>query len=344
MTWLYIPRECTSSPYVPASVDSTSASISPIRRLEASVMWKGKLLPPHSLYAAWRKNVWMKLLSGLTLKRSTARRGVESWIASLRDTRANRSPRPENGGGKTIPDTSGPTSLASSRKFVFGQSSWRTSLGTYRWDLKQSRRSFEDWATALRRVCLRRQKSGRATRGIGCSFWPTAKVVSAGDCSAERRRNTPSLEAETAMWHKPDTVNRKSTRRGTAKPYGLQKDVEMWGTPTTRDHKDGTDPTEKVGTNGLLGRQTPRMMPFLCSRPDPKVSRRGRKSSKLTPTLPPLSRIMRRRLSSIFVEWLMGLPVEYTGFDLSETEWSLYRRRMLGEFSRLVSKFEKDIG
>lgn len=62
----------------------------------------------------------------------------------------------------------------------------------------------------------------------------------------------------------------------------------LWATPTARDHKDGADPSEVVPTNGLLGRQAPRV------------------TGQMSPNTSGL------RLNPRFVEWLMGFPDEWT--------------------------------
>lgn len=65
---------------------------------------------------------------------------------------------------------------------------------------------------------------------------------------------------------------------------------DQWLTPTARDYLDGANPTMKVGTNGLLGRQAPR------------ISVDGKPSYATDPNSP------RRWLNPLFVEWLMGWP------------------------------------
>jgi hypothetical protein len=67
----------------------------------------------------------------------------------------------------------------------------------------------------------------------------------------------------------------------------------IWATPTARDWKDGANPSMKVPTNALLGRQAPRMIGRMC--------RRG-SSLQSKSTIRPL------RLNPCFVAWLMGLP------------------------------------
>ena len=111
-----------------------------------------------------------------------------------------------------------------------------------------------------------RQNAGHRTDETGYSSlrWPTATV---GDSKSSRRRTTT-----TEVMHK-----------GTS----LTDAITIWPTPTARDWKDGANPSDRVPSNGLLGRVAPR---------DP-TSQPG-------------------QLNPDWVERLMGLPrVGWTDFD-----------------------------
>lgn len=133
-------------------------------------------MPPQSLSAAWKKKPWMRHLFGLILEPSTAARGVARWIASLPVSPASRSPAPAGGGASATPGTSGLTSGESSARSARGCASSRTSAPTYERALSGSTMIFAQWASALRRACSLRQKSGRITKGRGCSSLPTVVV------------------------------------------------------------------------------------------------------------------------------------------------------------------------
>jgi len=84
----------------------------------------------------------------------------------------------------------------------------------------------------------------------------------------------------------------------------LKREGESWATPTTRDHKDGANPSALAPTNGLLGRQAPR------------TAMLGPESSQSDQTSPPQSA---KRLNPRFVEWLMGFPTGWTDLQPLET-------------------------
>ena len=80
-------------------------------------------------------------------------------------------------------------------------------------------------------------------------------------------------------------------------------------------YKDSSDPSDKVPTNALLGRQAPR-----TPMPGPQSSENDQTSH--------------RQLNPKFVEWLMGLPedwLELTASESSATESSHSRRRSPSE-------------
>lgn len=139
--------------------------------------------------------------------------------------------------------------------------------------------------------------------------WPTASAHDGrrpgSDATSTQGRN---LKREAELWSTPNVPNGGRTQsaehiesRGqTAKgkrQVGLHNEASLWAWPTTRDHKDGSNPSEAVPTNGLLGRQAPRMM------------QDGKPSSLEAPTLR-----QRLRLNPLFVEWLMGWPLGWTDF------------------------------
>lgn len=163
------------------------------------------------------------------------------------------------------------------------------------------------------------------------SQWPTPRTITVGAESAERKQElgrTESgggdLQAVTLTWPRPMSRDHRSG-------HTQKTDEELWGTKGK--------PLERVATT------------FLSSPPAPTTPYGG-ESSKV-----------RRSLNPLFVEWLMGWPMNWTLADRSisptfqartntsngrsdigsidcepaETECSVWLRRMRGELSRLVS-------
>ena len=239
--------------------DSTSDSMSPSTDIELFVTLSGKPSARPLSWRGWKTRPWIRLLCGTISQPSTAIRGVESWISSLRDTRASHSPSLAVAPELKILVTSGPMSPGSSESANLDLFSLKTSPAICDSASMKSPATWTAWATKLRQHCLQRRKSAQATGGNGCSSWPTAMA-------------------------------------------------KAWATPTQRDWKDGADPSEEAPTNSLLGRQAPRM------------KMHGEKSLMDGPNSP-------RQLNPLFVEWMMGLPPEWTDFAPLGMPLSRFKQR-----------------
>lgn len=323
--------------FVPGLEDLNSDSISPSPPIEPSVTLSGKPTPRPLSWRGWQTRPWIRLLCGTTCSPSTASRGVESWILSLRATRASRSQAQVGGRGKQTSATSGPRLPELSERFPHSMYSSRTLPEQLTLDMDTSSNS-RAWATELRRDYSLRRKWAHRTRGPGFSSWP--KSPSASDAETGRLAQY-SVTQQAAQWRTP--------KADTEKQSPEQKDsygAANWPTATAGDVKasrakgyttghDGTTltdatrgwPTPPVPTGGS---QTERTDPggglrrddllpqiaFRFSLPAPQTSEPGEESSPLD-----------RKLNPLFVEWLMGWPIGMTDCDSAVTEWSLLLQR-----------------
>ncbi len=130
------------------------------------------------------------------------------------------------------------------------------------------------------------------------------------------------LDQEARFWRTPrtitggaETAERKQELGRTESGGGdLQAQVTTWGTPTSRDWKDGSSADADCPTNGLLGRQVIRNWPTggpdcLSSRRDPEILV-GLPSSETSRNSLQLSQ--QRRLNPMFVNWMHGWPIWWT--------------------------------
>ena len=108
--WINIPS--TTSPYAQAEPDSTSAWNWLWDALAQFVGSNGKPSPANTWRRLWKRAAWLKRLCGRICEPSMAVLGVESWIASLRVTRASHSASPAIAVDQTILGTYGPMSIA----------------------------------------------------------------------------------------------------------------------------------------------------------------------------------------------------------------------------------------
>ena len=178
----------------------------------------------------------------------------------------------------------------------------------------------------------------------------------------ESGKRTVGLESQSRFWQTPNTPSGGPNTKSTVTHTGgldLDGSVLNWGTPTSRDYKDGGS-ADTVPTNGLLGRQviqnwqTPTANPatytggnspgyeclpgqvqsFQSSLQDPAQPNSGSESSPIIRgLLPPYQR---KRLNPLFVNWMHGWPTWWTC-----TEQIPYaRQEMALHLSALRSHFE----
>src|SRR3990167_1286209 len=250
---------------------------------------------------------WIVPLSGQTSIPSPGESGRERWMQSWLDFLASRFPWLEGGGEPRTPVTSGQRSGEPLARYDLISCSWRTSQG---WLIpleanplmpSPSLATLPTWGMTQDGALYQLETWEPRTGGIGGSVWPTP------DAGVSTRNNKslspgatvrPLLAHLVRLWPTPqrEEMRRRGPSWARKKRPGtsLVAAVEtQWSTPTSRDWKDGTSPTEKVPTAGLLGRQAPRS------------GVGGEKSSESTLN-------SRLRLNSLFVEWLMGLPIDWT--------------------------------
>ena len=276
--WLHVPNLSTSLAFAAVPGDLIWDSSLPFASgPELCVTSSGKPTLRPSSWRGWRTRPWIRRLSGTISRPSTATRGVESWISSLRATRASLGPSPESGQDTTTSATSGPTSPASSERSSPSGSSSRTypaicdavslvQLGT--WDT---------WVTELRRASTRRRKSALPTSANASSLSPAWRTPAVGESGVtverldgelgtrlydrETGRNAQyGLNQQVQMWPTPDADANATThinmggregRVGKLRPV-LAKAVQTWSTPRAGNRNDAGQQTRSGSRSGEL--------------------------------------------------------------------------------------------
>lgn len=369
--------------YVPALADSNSASGSPSPERAASLTSRGKPMRPQTFRRAWKKGGYIRRLSGLTWAPSTLDRGVASYIASHQATPASPTVWPDADGMTPTTDGLSTKCCASSMSVGRVVSSERTCRGMPTASSRHSCRHWKDWATALRREYSARRKSAQAIAESACSSWRTPSDNSRrGGAQDPAKRtaggHTVNLQDQASTW---PTVRACSGKRSSG--ANRTELTEAWGTPTAQD-------SEQSGGKGCVaaGNRGPSLHNQADSWPTPAARDHKSDHAKKTDTElygakgAPLSRVAtcrfslqapampagpessttRRTLNPLFVEWLMGLPLnwtladprspfesprppstsiapcggESTGSAPAETPLSLWLQRMRGELSKLL--------
>ncbi len=225
--------------YVPGLEGSSSESSSRVHRFESSLMWRGTPMLPASWRREWRRGAWIQHLSGLTFEPSTVERGVESWISSLRASRASHSPSPVNSATKTMRGTSGRTSPVSSQSASQLSFSWRTS----RYERLSSRgETFEDWASTCRVPSRVPPPSWvQDILGAASSYLPTTSTGHGNNQGGAAGRVGKKRESLDRLLATPN-IKGEYNKKGLSERSGDRLRTQLLATPQARDWKDGFQP------------------------------------------------------------------------------------------------------
>lgn len=307
---------------------------------------------------AWKTKPWIQRLFSLAISpNSMPGLGVESWIASLRATRAKNSQWPANNREWTEIDGSANTSCELSKSCGLVISSERTSQGLRISRSDSSSLLWKGWAIALRREYSQRPKSGPATGESACSSWPTARAEDSESAGERKARGvSDTLTAASRNWPTPDAGlrggNNQSPSPGAAVRPTISKAAEQWSTPRAEERSQhNSQDNGKALSRQVTTWQTPKVSTgaYSYDKGNPEsVTLNLEGQAKQWPTfhcLPPdhptrsgeTSSSERRSLNPLFVEWLQGLPIGWTDCEPQAISLSPWLPRMRGELYRLLS-------
>ena len=306
MAWLYVPGLAASKSESGACFESTAPSVTS----------SGKPIRPPSWRRAWRKGGWHQLLSGTTLRPSTADAGVDRWIASLRDSRVNPSAKQGSDRPTTTAGISGRMcgGLSTGRDRI--SSFWRTSGLLFQLDNGTGDRptwwsetSWSDWVTALRKRSSVHRMLVRRTSESASLSWDTPNNSDAPRPLHTQASQTPKVATGAYSYSNGDKTRPFLNLEGQAEAFHAM--ASAWPTPTTSDWKDTGENMnweKRAAKSRLPGvvnvALVPRSRP--SGRRDQATRGSGHRSSATMQDSRPHS--MQRRLSATFVEWLMGWP------------------------------------
>ncbi len=158
--------------FVPGLEGSNSASTSPSEiDYEPYVTLSGTVTQRPLSSVVWKTRPWILRLFGTISSPSTADRGVESWISSLRATRASRGRVPGPSAVMTTSGTSGLILPALSERWPPHLYSSRTSQEQLGLDMNIVK-NWRAWGTELNRDFSARLKLATQHNGPDCSYWP----------------------------------------------------------------------------------------------------------------------------------------------------------------------------
>lgn len=313
--WLHVPIEFLSPPTgCPSALESAgstsdSSSLSPDTELYATS--SGTPSPRPYSWPGWRSRPWTRLLSGTTSPPSSLVRGVESWISSLRATLASHSPMLAQGGGSLTPVTFGRTSLGSFATYDPTMCSWRTSQGTFPWASSEFSGTWPNSGSMRNGTCFPAPRWELPTSVNDSSAWPTPAArdevavrwatpkASLDKCGRPREKEFGDLKAQVFLWQTPRAVAKTGgdrQRNGTMIPTLAVQAME-WPTPSAESYG-----SNQGGAAGRVGRVRPSLQTLASRIGLPDRTETGASSPKNSGP----------HLNPRFVEWLMGLPVNWT--------------------------------
>jgi|6_EtaG_2_1085325.scaffolds.fasta_scaffold37292_2 hypothetical protein len=273
---------------------------------EQSLMWRSKPSQSRTWSQRWKRENWIKHLSGRTLRRSRQNNFTDWWTSSLAGTRANRSVPLVSDEEPKTQDISGRFCAEQFELFDQVESSLKTSKDTYRLDSPRYSAIWTKMVTEQRGEYSARLKSARATRESESSSWPTPRA--SGQNDSARKLN-------------------KSGKRHAGDD--LTTAVKDWPTASARDWKDNPGEWMYNGKNpdGTTRNRIDQLARAVYHNDSPQdpVNRNsiGKNPGRLSPN---------------WVEQLMGvptswtqLPIEWTDFDSSETELSRQPQQKHGQ-------------
>lgn len=294
--WLFVPS--TASDCAPVSGDWNSGCTSPSPDIAVWVTSSGTLAPRPFSWSGWSTRPYLRRLSSTICDPSTADRGVEAWISSLRATRASHSARLAGSVGRTTLATSGPRWLGSLTKSDPDAWSWRTSKATSGSASGRSAPTWSGWVSGLQRAYSERSKRARRSFGLDCSLWPTPTA------SGHGQRSSIELAPAAFKWRKENSQEQLSQVAATV--FWVRRMIRALG----------LNPGDQVrGRTDLPGSFPPTRL----------ILQSWSVSSSPIP-----------RLNPRFVEWLMGLPAGWTDASSSVMGFSRWERRMRTALSMML--------
>lgn len=310
------------------------------------VLSSGKVIRRPSSWSAWKNRPWhLRLFGAAISNKSTGLPGLEQWIGSLRDSRANRSVPQESRKVSTIPGGFGKPLPMPSRPFVRSMSSLRMSMGLERLDSPASSKALWRSGTGWNGVVFERPTLERPTADAEYSSWPTptggdARMSGSTGDSGNHGVTLTDATVRGNLWPTPmardgkDTICPAEFRRKS--PHlaviSLKTVADLWPTPTASD--DNKSPRAALEAKAKMPGGARTKITSLqvvgktwdgfgvhFSHPVPENLMDGKCACG-----------GRLRLNPLFVNWLMGWPMYWSTIRKHSTSQAtasyLYRQRL----------------
>lgn len=302
--------------YVPALEVSNSDLNQELMATEPFVMSRGKPMRPQSLLRKYKKEKYMKRLSGLTLKPSTANLGVLKWISSLEASPASHIQVLASYLEKKTQETYGRTLKESLARFDLVCYSWRTFQTSIIQLPPQSLENWPKWGMTRRGVLYALPTLERPIGEPDGSSWPTPTVN-----QVTRNYNEPIEK----YLQRVEDYKQGKTKGKPGVSLGVKVRM-MLPTPTANEaQKAGLYKKGQMGNSLVAKAKRGELFPTPTAREPNDVGLnldRGRYSNDtLTRKVSNQEGLKNGgRLNPEWVEWLMGWPIGWTDYEDAVTE------------------------
>jgi hypothetical protein len=268
--WI-LPKQLHTSPYVPDTAALISDSDEFSQLCAQSLTQRGKDSAARTWSAKLKRDSWMQLLFGRTLKPSHGPSFATAWASCLGATHASRSQPLASASAPKTQDTSGrtyqPELLQCDQQYV----SLKMSRDISRWGCPTLSKTWQEWVTERRGAYSARLKLARRIKESASSSWPSpnAQVSQDGESPETWLKRKEAMKAKgyngngcgtpltiavqlhgqadpassntsgsrQGLWGTPRATEAKLGRRYTPGMTGkdLTKDVMQWATPQAHD-------------------------------------------------------------------------------------------------------------
>lgn len=227
--WMHLPSQLFPSAQELGdwSLDLDSFS----QELARSATSRGMFRQPKHWRDVWTMGRLSPLRFGPTLPDSTVSDGLDRWISSWAEFRANRSAWPASARGRQTSDGSGPTSGAGFGTFDRDSSSWRTCRDLFGMDYPLSLETWPKRGSLRNGAVSARRMWERPTVESGYSSWPTATVNGNYNRKGLSPTSGDGLATAVAQWPTPRAEDSESTGAHRDTPDTLTSATRQWQTP-----------------------------------------------------------------------------------------------------------------
>ena len=324
MAWLYVPE------LEGLNVELNQSFL----KQEPFAMSKGKPIPLRSWPLRWKRDQFLKHLSGLMCEPSTASIGVERFLLSLEDSHVNLIQQQENNWPIKIQEICGPTLPASLARFDHTSYSWKTCQMSLSGHYPQFSKTFPKWGMMRRGVLWQLPKLEHPTNAQDGSSLPTPTTQANMLCDSmnhsQAHRNLKKLIFPTPT----ASDGMRSNLTYGAGNLTLKGAVinQNWPTPTVNHIRNHNEPIKNYDKRvqdwkegKTKGKPGISLGVAVRKYPTPSASE-GDKITGLENQMS-LTKMGREgilgdggKLNPQWVEWLMGWPIGFTECEHVVTE------------------------